>query len=102
MNGPVDRVENAALRYDKPEKVRRAAESAKEKDQPFTQVLREKMEEEQREKRKQKSQDDQVVLHSTSDEPDEVDGVDDNPEIDTEEASEAGQLETTDHVDLKA
>lgn len=107
MNGPVDRVENAALRYHKPEKVKRAAESAKEKDQKFTKILKEKFEENLKENRKKKKYKDEVVLHSQpDDEPKETVASDTHSVADSDgdqdDQSEDRQGSKIDHVDLKA
>ena len=49
MESPVFRAENAARVPDKPVRVGKTNESAKEKDDKFSKVLREKMKEEQKE-----------------------------------------------------
>lgn len=72
MQSPVDRVENAARPHTESTRVRRIAESAKEKDDNFSKVLREKMKEEhhekETEKRKRKKREDELLLSRDSQE----------------------------------
>jgi hypothetical protein len=106
MESPVDRVENAARTQPTPDRVRRTAESAREKDDKFTKVLRETMDEDSQQKRKQPRKDDELLLSQQVEEthePDETDSVPEEPaDEESSETSDKDQPDRVESIDLTA
>ena len=105
MESPVERVENASSTYQAPGRVKRMAESAPEKDEKFTKVLREKMDKDQHHKKQKRKQPEAAVeLHLSGGEPGTDEPVvdsqsDESAEADSEEKPQESQA---DHLDLTA
>lgn len=104
MQSPVDRVENAARPQQEPVRLRKTAESAKEKDDKFSKVLREKMKDELQEKRKQKKRQDELLLSSDTEELAEktkptVESAEPDEESSEPNSEESAQVES---IDLRA
>lgn len=109
MESPVDRVENAARTQPTPDRVRRTAESAREKDDKFTKVLRETLDEDSQHKRKQQRKDDELLLSQPVEETpesDETDPVPEEPEEpadeESSETSDKDQPDRVESIDLTA
>ena len=102
MESHIDRAENAARVQVKSDRVRNTSESAKEKDDKFSKVLREKMKEEQREKRKQKQKKkkkDEVLLANKPEETTEPV----EPSVETDESDDnSATPESQDKRELKS
>lgn len=94
------------------QRVKRSHRSAREKDKPFSSVLRDEMEEEHRRKRQEQEQEknepvqDEVILDLAANEDDNADA--DTQDDQSDESNESDETDSSDdreppsHIDLKA